>query len=128
MTPTPGSPRRHERHRHAYRSAALTGLCLWLQPALMAGAGEPAPGVPLEVGLMVVSATHDEANGIDYEVFSSITVADETGVTSVLRRRDPLSHAKADEDAISVTHMDERRDLAEHLAPAMRAESLGQGY
>lgn len=78
--------------------------------ALPVAAEEPAPRIPLEPGLMVVTATHDR--GVDYEVFRTVTAADDNAVTFELRRTDPSAGSAPEAEAISVTRIVERQDLA----------------
>lgn len=89
----------------------LAALQMLLSLPSMAEAGNVVPRIPLEVGLMVVSATVD--HGLDYEVFRTVVAADDDAVTFVLRRTDPSSGGDTDARAISVTRIVKRQDLAE---------------
>lgn len=90
-------------------SARAAGCLAALILTSLTEAAQEAPVIPLEVGLVVVSATHDR--GQDYEVFRTVTAADDANVTFELHRKDPSEDGK-DREAISVVRVVDRQDLA----------------
>lgn len=70
---------------------------------------QEVPNIPLEVGLVVVSVTHDR--GEDYEVLRTVTAADAATVTFELHRADPPDNGK-DSKSLSVIRVVDREDLA----------------
>lgn len=93
---------------YTFVDALLLCLGAFVASAGAAIAGDAAPNIPLEVGLMVTSATED--HGLDYEVLRSVVAADDTAVTFVLRRG---AIPNVGVEPTSITRIVDRQDLAQ---------------